>query len=141
MHIVSHPRNGNMSSIYTLVPRPINDFARLDLVARYAFGLIWDRWQLSGKKENRGRFTDQRGLFCYYERRAMAAEIGVTLPTVRKAINALEDAGLIMYAHDGLGAPWKYYITERGRDNMECGGIDVWYPADEDYLIPKPAKG
>lgn len=128
-----------MSSIYTLVPRPINDFAHLDLAARYAFGLIWDRWQLSCKKENRERFTDKRGLFCYYERRAMAAEIGVTLPTVRKAINALEKAGLIMYAHDGLGAPWKYYITERGRDNIECGSDPMWCPMDELYLEPKPA--
>lgn len=130
-----------MSSIYTLVPRPINDFAHLDLASRYAFGLIWDRWQLSCKKENRERFTDKRGLFCYYERRAMAAEIGVTLPTVRKAINALEDAGLIMYAHDGLGAPWKYYITERGRDNMYASGDDTWFPCDALYPTPTACRG
>lgn len=130
-----------MSSIYTLVPRPINDFAHLDVVSRYAFGLIYDRWLLSCRKDNRERFADEYGVYCFYERRAMAAEIGVTLPTIRRAIKALEDAGLITYGRDGLGAPWKYYVTERGRDNIECGNDPEWFPIDADYPEPKPLKG
>lgn len=120
-----------MSSIYTLIPRPIYDFAHLDALTRYTFGLIYDRWTLSYRKENRARFTDDKGIFCYYERKALAAEMGISLPTLRRCINALEDAHLIIYRRYGLGAPWRYYITERARDHMECASESWWYGSDD----------
>lgn len=135
MHIVSHPRNGNMSSIYTLIPRPICDFAHLDAVTRYTFGLIWDRWSLSYKPENREKYSDHYGIFCFYEREAIAAEIGITLPTLRKSINALIDAGLLRVRRSGYGAAYRYYITERAWDHMNGAHDDAW------WLPMEPGEG
>lgn len=108
-----------MGLLYTAVPRPYYDFAGLDLTTRYAFGLIYDRWQLSNRAENRERFTDSRGVYCYYSRSAMAAEMGVTLPTLRTAINVLEARGLIKMSRIERGGSVRYYIPQKTLDMIE----------------------
>lgn len=60
------------------------------MATRYAFGLIYDRWKLSDSDRNRDAFTDSYGVYCVYDRQDIAEEMGVTLPTVRKAIKAFD---------------------------------------------------
>ncbi|MDO5378491.1 MAG: hypothetical protein Q4G52_09175 [Clostridia bacterium] len=36
-----------MKQLYTIVPLPQGPFEGLDALARYAFGLIWDRYRVS----------------------------------------------------------------------------------------------
>lgn len=108
-----------MSSVYTLIPRPVGVFAGLDMTSRYAFGLIYDRWQLSRKKANQGRFKDQYGIYCVFSREAMAAEMGVSLPTLRKAIKALIDYDLVISRMTMAGDAWRYYIPQSTLDEIE----------------------
>lgn len=130
-----------MGSIYTLIPRPIYDFASQDALSRYTFGLLWDRWRLSCKTENIARFSDKFGTYCVYEREALAAEMGVTLPTVRRCINSLVNANLICARRTGVGATFRYYITRRAWDHMM--NCDEWFlplPSDEGTEEYKPPK-
>lgn len=108
-----------MGSLYTLIPRPVGKFAGLDMTTRYAFGLIYDRWQLSKKQENRGRFQDEHGVYCVYSRAAMAAEMGTSLPTLRDAMKKLIKRGLIESRLPASGAAWRYYVTEDAIEELE----------------------
>ena len=103
--------------MFTLIPRPAYEFNGLDMTARYAFGLIYDRLQLSAK--NRERFTDRYGLYCVFSRESMAAEMGVSVPTLRKAIKQLIARGLITSRMVDAGGSWRYYLLERARDSIE----------------------
>ena len=94
-----------------MVPRAIGPFQGLDMATRYAFGLIYDRWKLSDSDRNRDAFTDAHGVYCVYDRQDIAEEMGVTLPTVRKAIKALIDHRIIKARRAGVGAAWRYYVT------------------------------
>lgn len=98
-----------MGSVYTLIPRPVGSFAGLDMTARYAFGLVFDRWQLS-KKDSSGKFKDEHGIYCVYSREAMAAEMGVSLPTLRTAMTHLTKRGLINSRLVMKGGALRYYI-------------------------------
>lgn len=101
-----------MSSLYTLIPRPIGIFAGLDMTTRYAFGLIYDRWQLSDRAENRERFTDRYGTYCVFSRVAMAAEMGISLPTLRTAMKVLIERDLIRARLSEAGGNWRYYMPD-----------------------------
>lgn len=114
-----------MSSVYTLIPRPIGCFAGLDMASRYAFGLIYDRWQLSGKKANKDRFRDRYGIYCVYSREALAAEMGITLPTLRKAMHQLIDHELIHARCPEPGCAWRYYIPPEVIDEIERLELDI----------------
>lgn len=135
-----------MSSVYTLIPRPIYDFAGLDALSRYAFGLLWDRWQLSIRPENQSRFSDPHGIFCFYEQTAMAGEVGVTLPTIRRCLKALQKRGLIVTRRVGMGEPVRYYMTIRAwdhmvnlqRDDLDFLPWDPMPPGTGDELVKDP---
>ena len=108
-----------MSSVYTLIPRPIGEFAGLDMTARYAFGLIYDRWQLSRKKDNRDRYKDKHGIYCVFSREAMAAEMGISLPTLRTALRRLNERGLLRAELPISGGAWRYYLTYKAVKDLE----------------------
>lgn len=107
-----------MGSVYTLIPRPVAIFAGLDMTSRYAFGLIYDRWLLSNKAGNKERFTDRYGVYCVFSREAMAAEMGVSLPTLRKALQPLYERGLVIARLPISGGPWRYYVTSEAEDEI-----------------------
>lgn len=111
-----------MGSIYTLIPRPVGSFAGLDMTTRYAFGLIYDRWQLSRRLANRDKFTDSYGVYCVFSREAMAAEMGVSLPTLRAAVTLLVHRELIYSRIPAPGCSWRYYIPTGIQDELE--GVD-----------------
>lgn len=102
-----------------MIPRPAGSFAGLDMTARYAFGLIYDRWQLSERKSNRERFTDRYGVYCVFSREAMAAEMGVSLPTLRMAMHQLIQRELVISRMPAAGSAWRYYIPENVRDELD----------------------
>lgn len=102
-----------MSQLYTLVPRPQGSFKRLDCLSRYAFGLIYDRYQLSTRPGSGERFRDEKGYFCVFEREELAQEMGVSLPTVRRCLTSLRDAGVLDMRRAGSGAAWRYYVPVR----------------------------
>jgi len=127
-----------MSSVFTFIPRPIYEFAGLDMTARYAFGLIYDRLQLSAM--NKDRFTDMYGLYCVFSREAMAAEMGVTVPTLRKAIKQLIDRELITSRMAAAGGAWRYYLMQRAKDSIEMQELPDYslYSRSEQNSIVDP---
>jgi hypothetical protein len=126
-----------MSSVFTFIPRPIYEFAGLDMASRYAFGLIYDRLQLSAK--NRDRFTDHYGLYCVFSRESMAAEMGITVPTLRKAIKQLIDRELITSRMAEAGGCWRYYLLQRARDSIEMQELpDIPYIRSATNRIVEP---
>lgn len=127
-----------MGSVFTLIPRPIYEFAGLDMTSRYAFGLIYDRLQLSMK--NRDRFTDTWGLYCIFSREAMAAEMGVSVPTLRKAIKELIDRELITSRITVAGGSWRYYLMQRAKDSIEMSELPDYciYERSEKNVIVDP---
>lgn len=100
-----------MSSVYTLIPRPVGSFAGMDMTSRYAFGLIFDRWQLSAK-DGSSKFKDRHGIYCVYSREALAAEMGISLPTLRAAINQLTERQLIEARMVKAGGALRYYVPQ-----------------------------
>lgn len=125
-----------MSSVFTFIPRPIYEFAGLDMASRYAFGLIYDRLQLSAR--NRERFTDRYGLYCVFSRESMAAEMGITVPTLRKAINQLIDRGLITSRMPNTGDCWRYYLMQRAKDSISmCDAPEdqLYFRADQNGIV------
>lgn len=108
-----------MSSLYTLIPRPIGSFAGLDMASRYAFGLIFDRWQLSAK-DSSGKYKDKFGPYCVFSRDALAAEMGITLPTLRKAMHQLIDREIIHARCPVSGCAWRYYVPRNIIDELKA---------------------
>lgn len=120
-----------MASLYTLVPRAVYEFGGLDLTTRCTFGLIFDRWMLSIQPDNVARFRDTYGVYCLYSRPALAYEVGVSLPTLRRAIKALEDRELIYTRVARYGDSVRYYITRRALDSLDQAQL-----APADHLNP-----
>lgn len=111
-----------MAVNYTIVPRCVPPFDGLDALTRYAFGLIYDRYRLSSREETRQRWTDENGVYCVYDRADLAREMGVTLPTVRRCMDALAAAGLVYMRRSGPHGAWRYYPSVTARDAM--GALD-----------------
>lgn len=107
-----------MAVKYTIVPRCVPPFDRLDALTRYAFGLIYDRFRLSNRAETRDRWRDDNGVYCVYDRAELAREMGVTLPTVRRCMDALAAAGLVYMRRSGPHGAWRYYPSVTARDAM-----------------------
>lgn len=127
-----------MSSAFTLIPRPIYEFAGLDMTSRYAFGLIYDRLQLSAR--NKDRFQDRYGIYCVFSRESMAAEMGISIPTLRKAIKQLIDRELICTRMAEAGGSWRYYLMQRAKDSIEMQdmGDDIPYLPSDTNSIADP---
>lgn len=107
-----------MAVNYTIVPRCVPPFDRLDALTRYAFGLIYDRYRLSAREETRAQWTDDFDVYCVYDRADMARELGVTLPTVRRCMDALVAADVLIMRRSGPHAAWRYYPTVKARAAM-----------------------
>ena len=117
-----------MASYYTLVPRPIREFAGLDIVSRCVFGLIYDRWLLSIMPDNVERFSDSCGVYCLYSREAMSHEVGVSLPTLRRALKELEKRGLVHSRVACNGDPVRYYVSRIALQSMDDPHISLLPP-------------
>lgn len=107
---------------YTTVPRAQYPFSNCDALTRYTFGLIFDRWKLSAKEENWQRFTDCLGTYCVYDRKELASELGVTLPTLRRCVDKLVDEDLLRVDRAERCGAYRYYLPSRVR--IWCGELD-----------------
>lgn len=124
---------------YTKVPRNEYPFNRVDAMSRYAFGLIYDRWSLSAREDWR-KWVDECGIYCVYAREDLAAELGVTLPTLRKCMDQLIKAGLIEQRRAGKQGAFRYYPTALARLNMEVPEGFVEYYKEQAYLTTNQLK-
>lgn len=120
-----------MATRYTIVPAAEYPFDRLDALSRYCFGLIYDRWKLSAKAETWRRWVDDTGIYCVFDQKDLAKELGITLPTVRRCLERLEAEQLIQRERTEKRGACRYYTTYRSRQAMG-------YPAGyEEYAQEK----
>ncbi len=111
-----------MAVNYTIVPRRVFPFEGLDALTRYAFGLIYDRYRLSRREETRERWKDEHGIYCVFDRQELADELGVSLPTLRRSMDAMVKAGVLVMRRNGPHAAWRYYPTVSAQAAM--GAMD-----------------
>lgn len=124
-----------MARLYTLVPRAVGHFAGVDLMARCTFGLIYDRWQLSDRSDDaRKQFSDDGGVYCFFDREEMAKELGVTLPTVRRAVTTLVDKKLLIIKRSGTCSPWRYYVPWRLARDLDPRKSDQYFLESLDVI-------
>ena len=103
-----------MALLYSLTPTAYGPFLGADLVARAAWGLIYDRYKLSEKKNQADAtlWSDEDGIYCVYDQAFLAKQLGVTRPTVNKALQRLEILNLLVTCKTGIGKPVRYRIPE-----------------------------
>lgn len=107
-----------MAINYTIVPRRVFPFEGLDAMTRYAFGLIYDRYRLSSREETKERWTDDHGIYCVFDRQELADELGISLPTLRRCMDAMVKAGVLVMRRNGPHAAWRYYPTTSAKAAM-----------------------
>ena len=101
---------------YCLVPLPDGPFAGLDLMSRAVFGLIWDRYRLSGYNvTGQGDASpwydwDADAVYCVYDQRDLAAAIGCTDRTVRRCLDDLRRAGCLWWRRATYMGASRYYV-------------------------------
>lgn len=120
-----------MAAKYTIVPAADFPFDRVDALTRYCFGLIYDRWKLSARPDTWQKWVDDVGIYCVYDQKELARELGVTLPTVRRCLDALESEGLLKRERTEKRGACRYYPTIRSRIGMP---IPEGY---KDYVLSK----
>lgn len=115
-----------MSRLFHLIPMPDGPFEGLDLTTRAVFGLLWDRYRLSCHRTigGDGRYVagmDETvpdgcdSVYTIYAQPDLAHDLGVSLRTVQRAVNALHEAHLIMLRRDGFGGPVRVYVARSVR--------------------------
>ena len=113
---------------WNLIPSAEGPFSDLDAMARYCFGLLYDRYKLSMRKHSEGdsRFSEVRTVrlcdafpyrpsmrndtseismsyaFCIYTQGDLAREMGCTDRTVRRCLEDLRRPGVIGNQARGL---------------------------------------
>lgn len=102
-----------MGQRYTIVPAADFPFDRCDALTRYCFGLIYDRWKLSARPGLWQKWVDDVGIYCVYDQRELAKELGVTLPTVRRCLDQLEREDLLKRERTEKRGACRYYPTIR----------------------------
>ena len=121
---------------WRMIPSAEGPFKGLDVMARYCFGLLYDRYQLSSQKHEEGdsRFTERRtvrvcdvfpdspGLrhdtstatmafaFCVYKQSDLAREMGCTDRTVRRCLDDLRHVGLIETKREGYNGALRFFF-------------------------------
>lgn len=113
-----------MSRLYTPVPTANGPFAGIDPVARMTFGLIWDRYKLSSYHVTGAAgdcpWYDQAmdAVYCVYGQAELAAEVGVSERTIRRALDTLREAGLLIWRKATYKGSCRYYIPEHTRQYL-----------------------
>ena len=104
-----------MTISYTTVPKAVYPFDTCDALTRYTFGLILDRWKLSAREETWRKWYDDHGCYCVYDRKELAAELGVTQPTLRRCLDKLIEENLIEVERAEKFGAYRYYLPWRSR--------------------------
>lgn len=140
-----------MAQLYTIVPTAAGPFAGLDPLARYAFGLIWGRYQLSAGRTDQRYSTagmmrvcditplrahdttpvQVRVPYCVYRQAELAEALGCAERTARRCVEALRAAGVIETERAGQCGALRYtvpasvsrYLNTITRPTVETGKI------------------
>ena len=107
--------------LYQLVPLPCGIFSGLSLVERAVFGLLYDRMKVSVKNHlsstDNSWFDDT--LEDVYCQDRIAETLGVSLRTVRRALDKLRDEGLIDWRKAKYQDVNRYIIPYRIREELK----------------------
>lgn len=120
---------------WSMIPSAEGPFKGLDVMARYCFGLLYDRYKLSARSVDEycsEKFLGARMVklcdlnpskfpgdtrtkvsyetYCVYKQKDLAAEMGCTERTVRRCIDTLREAGLIETERAGFNGANRFYI-------------------------------
>ena len=120
---------------WNLIPSAEGPFSGLDAMARYCFGLLYDRYKLSEKSVDEYRSDKFLGArvhrlcdlnprrfpgdtrtkvtheACYhYKQKDVAAEMGCTERTIRRCLDTLREAGLIETERSGFNGANRFFI-------------------------------
>ena len=132
---------------WNMIPSAEGPFSGLDAMARYCFGLLYDRFKLSEKSVdeyrsekflgarvrrlcdlNPRRFpNDTRTMvthevYCVYKQKDLAAEMGCTERTIRRCLDTLREAGLIETERAVFNGANRFYIPSQ---------IQAYFSTDE----------
>lgn len=132
---------------WNMIPSAEGPFSGLDAMARYCFGLLYDRYRLSLRsvgeyhsekflgarvvklsKLNPRKFAgDERTTttyetYCVYKQKDLAALMGCTERTVRRCMETLRDAGVIETERAGFNGANRFYIPSQ---------IQAYFSTDE----------
>ena len=99
-----------MATKYTIVPWASYPFDRCGPLSRYCFGLIYDRWKLSARADTWHKWVDENGIYCLYDQKELAHDLGVTLPTIRRCLDELEAEKCLKRERNGKRGACRYYI-------------------------------
>lgn len=103
-----------------LVPLADGPFEGLGLTERAIFGAIWGRYRVScytqlGSAGDCPYMDDDGQVYCFWRQDDLAAVVGVSDRTLRRALDNLRSAGLIRTRKAGYGGACKYYVTYEAR--------------------------
>ena len=111
-----------MAKYYSLVPLPEGIFKDVPLIDRVVFGLIWERYRLSGYKVTGGDETwvDADGeIFCVYSHDELARLTGTSEKTIRRALIDLRDKHfMIDWCKAAFKGSCRYYIEPAVKEHM-----------------------
>ena len=120
---------------WSMIPSAEGPFSGLDVMTRYCFGLLYDRYKLSAQKSGEGdeRFVMPRtkrwcdfdpvhfsgvedlvtrgDIYCIYTQADLAKAMGCTDRTVRRCIKELRDAKLIETERSGFNGATRFFFT------------------------------
>lgn len=90
-----------MAQLYQLIPLPQGIFAKLSLIDRALFGLVYDRMKLSVNNHLSSTDglsfydVDEEEVYCVYSQTELALTLGVSERTVRRSVSSLVDGGFL----------------------------------------------
>ena len=118
-----------------MIPSAEGPFKDLDVMARYCFGLLYDRYKLSARSVDEYRSEKFLGartyrlcdlnprkfagdkrmkvvhdVYCVYKQKDLANEMSCTERTVRRCLDTLREAGLIETERAGFNGANRFYI-------------------------------
>ena len=121
---------------WSMIPSAEGPFSGLDAMARYCFGLLYNRYQLSMRTHSEGdsRISEVRTVrlcdafpyrpsmrndtseismsyaFCIYTQGDLAREMGCTDRTVRRCLEDLRRAGVIETKREGYNGALRFFF-------------------------------
>lgn len=103
-----------MAQVYQLIPLPQGPFAKLSLLERALYGLLYDRCKMSVNNMLNGneRFYDEQleEVYCVYNQNDLAKTLGVSVRTVRRATANLVDNNFISVTKSRFQDCNRYYL-------------------------------
>jgi MarR-like DNA-binding transcriptional regulator SgrR of sgrS sRNA len=130
---------------YLMFPRFLLD-SPLNETAKLLYIILLDRARLS--QQNQGWTDDQGRVFLRFTIKSLAATIHKSEMTVKTALAALEQEGLIVREHSGVGQANRIYVkcqtdsflSHRQTENCPFGGQKTVFMADRKLSTNKNYK-